>query len=82
MNVSQWSKQLLLGENLEDKLINPDKLNLDNYSLQTFIEPGRNSKLTFSSKKLKFPKVGTLHLDEKRPWPYTLLPIMNYLLLK
>jgi uncharacterized ferritin-like protein (DUF455 family) len=66
MNVSQWSKQLLLGENLEDKLINPDKLNLDNYSLRTFIEPGRNSKLTFSSKKLKFPKVGILHLDEKK----------------
>lgn len=71
MNIHDYAKIILEGENLSDKLI-PIKEISDfkfknsyrNYQLKK--QPSRSKKLRISEERLKFPKVGALHLPEKR----------------
>ena len=68
MNVEDFAKQILFGENLEDKLSHPDKIVFTN---KPFIldslppKPGRNKKIKMSNQNIRFPK-GHFHLKEKK----------------
>ena len=64
--MSQWARQLLLGESLKDKLISTSNLEIDNNLIQLPESPGRNQQLQFSSKKMKFPKAVNLDQNEKK----------------
>ena len=68
MKINDFARSILLGENLEDKLIemDPGKINWD--TPDEFVlpkTPGRSLKISLSDKNIKFPK-GHLHEIEKK----------------
>lgn len=70
MNVSEFSKHILFGPKLENKLL-PITL-IDNYKNNERSEydpidsPCREKRISMSSEQVKFPKKSSFHLDEKR----------------
>lgn len=71
MNIHDYAKNIVEGENLADKLIPINEVNDYKYKssfckYQLKNQPSRSSKIKISEKRLKFPKVGALHLPEKR----------------
>jgi len=69
MKIEDFAINLLFGEKITDKLFYPDQDILINESKKTFLipeTPGRSQKFKFSNKQLKFPKQGTLSIDENR----------------
>lgn len=65
MKLSEFAHTILLGESLENKLID-EKITFDDFELFTTPkEPARIDKLKFSNKNVKFPK-GHFHLDDKK----------------
>ena len=67
MNLSEWSKEILFGENLDSKTLDCDEILFDDewqaVSLPNL--PGRNKKIAMSGKQLKFPR-GHFHENEKK----------------
>lgn len=67
MNLSEWSKEILFGENLDSKTLDCDEILFDDewqaVSLPSL--PGRNKKIAMSGKQLKFPR-GHFHENEKK----------------
>lgn len=70
MSLEDAVRQVLFGSHLEDKLLNLDGVeipaNLDWNPLTNIESPGRSTALGFSAKQIKFPRVSSFHLDEKR----------------
>lgn len=66
MDIIDFASQILLGENLEDKLVQVDEITYKKHlgaDIPKF--PSRNKKLQFSDKQLRFPR-GHFHLDDKK----------------
>ncbi len=71
MKLQDYCLQLLKGPTLEDKLISSDSLDWTKKSrILDYLDmpklPARENKIAFTSQQLKFPKAGSLHLQEKR----------------
>lgn len=68
MKVSEYAKHLLLAPNLEDKLLPPSRHWEEETDLKPLrIEiPGRSTKLQFSDKKVKIPRLEHLNLESNR----------------
>jgi uncharacterized ferritin-like protein (DUF455 family) len=70
MHYKEWAQRLLMGSELEDKLIQEKNLEIsfsDNYSdLIIPVNPGRSQRLQFDNKQIKFPKRGSFHQDDRR----------------
>lgn len=68
MHYSEYAKQILEGTNLEDKLLAPTELEIiETTSAYKLPEnPGRNLKLEFDNKQIKFPSRSSFHLEERR----------------
>lgn len=59
-------KQILLGENLEDKFIN-ESIDFDSWKEFELPKlPGRNGKINFSETQLKFPKKNRLNENDQK----------------
>ncbi len=68
MHYREYARILLLGPNIEDKLI-PLKNVEFTESLEVFElpeMPGRSERLTFNNEQIKFPRNTSFHLEEKR----------------
>ena len=66
MKISNITQEILSGENLENKLVNIDKIEFDNVNIwDTCNRPKRSQKYKFSTKNAKFPK-GHLFESEKK----------------
>jgi uncharacterized ferritin-like protein (DUF455 family) len=62
-----FAQQILFGEKLDDKIINPLIGDFDFYPGGSLPDsPFREKKITFSEKRAKFPKAHLFHLPEKR----------------
>ena len=68
MNIDEYAKRLLLSKKLEDKLLSPNVVSSFNKfdAVERPIVPAREDNLTFRKEQTKFPKVGTLHIPERR----------------
>ena len=70
MHYKEWAQKLLLGNDLEDKLQQVKNLEINfDYPKQEFLipkNPGRNHRLQFDNKQIKFPKRGSFHQDDRR----------------
>ncbi|MEE2744812.1 MAG: DUF455 family protein [Bdellovibrionota bacterium] len=69
MNLKEYARQILEGGSLEDKLldINPlieEKSSPINFKIPS--SPSREGVIAFSNKQIRFPKVSSFHLREKR----------------
>jgi uncharacterized ferritin-like protein (DUF455 family) len=67
MKMTEFAKSILLGQNIEDKLLDIDKIEFDDIPTSFEIPklPGRSDKISFSPKQTRFPK-GHFHHDEKK----------------
>lgn len=74
-----FARQILLGESLEDKLIDApfEWSSWSEFDLPSM--PGRIGKISFSQNRIKFPRKENLNLDDKKAMPYIVLLIMSYL---
>lgn len=66
MKLSEYAKTIIFGEKLEDKLIDPDCIDFDDW--REFIVPSKPSRgvgIELSEKNMRFPR-GHFHLDEKK----------------
>jgi uncharacterized ferritin-like protein (DUF455 family) len=67
MDLTEYSRQLLEGKSLEEKLLSPKSIldfsACDPIQIKT---PARDVRLKFSDKQIKFPKKSQFHLDEKK----------------
>ncbi len=67
MNWFESAKNILYGENLEDKLCSIKDFEPIEFELHQYPSlPGRNKRIAFSHKKSKFPRRGALAIDEKK----------------
>ncbi len=70
MNLTDWANELVKGECLKSKLLCVSECSESRFSKkQTRLQidlPGRERRLKFSEKKLKFPKKNSFHLNEKK----------------
>lgn len=68
MKLQKSLEQVLFGTSLEDKLIDLESLDAsEEIKLSREItHPGRSKEISFSEKQIKFPKVSSFHLDEKK----------------
>lgn len=67
MTPEEFSFQILFGPKLEDKLISRPSEDFANYNGNIIPNiPGRENKIAFSQKRIKFPKHHLFHLEEKR----------------
>jgi uncharacterized ferritin-like protein (DUF455 family) len=67
MNISDFSKEILLGSSLDSKLFNCDDLIFDEYvGREIPLTPSRSEKIKFSPDQLKFPKKNTLKNDSSK----------------
>jgi uncharacterized ferritin-like protein (DUF455 family) len=70
MHYKEWAQKLLLGSELEDKLLLEKNLEVsfsDDYNSFSLPQnPGRVPKLQFDNKQIKFPKRGSFHQDDRR----------------
>lgn len=68
MHYRDYAKQILLGETLEDKLLESNdvefSIKLEDFELPN--NPGRSKKLQFDNEQTKFPRSASFHLEEKR----------------
>lgn len=68
MHYREYARQILEGENLDDKLLSSKDLEftelIQHYSLPD--NPGRTSRLEFNNEQVKFPRNTSFHLEEKR----------------
>lgn len=67
MKLSTYAKNILLGQSIEDKLLNVEDIEFD--EIQDFNipkTPGRSKKIQLSSKQEKFPKGQALSLDNNK----------------
>jgi uncharacterized ferritin-like protein (DUF455 family) len=66
MNITDFATQILCGESLADKLIQPADITFSKTEYKDIpAAPARNKKISFNSKQLRFPR-GHFHLDEKK----------------
>jgi len=65
MKLSEFAKNILLGDKIEDKLLAVEITEFDSVDFSVPNEPSRSGKLEFSEKQMRFPK-GHFHLKEKR----------------
>ncbi len=65
MKLSEFARNILEGNTLDNKLIDPDTIEFDSINFEVPKLPSRSNKISFSSKQAKFPK-GDFHLVEKR----------------
>ncbi len=66
MEITDFARQILFGESIEDKLIQPAEITFGNFEATDIPSaPSRNSKIKFNEKQLRFPR-GHFHLDEKK----------------
>lgn len=71
MLLSEFANKILFGSTLEDKLIQPEKIEFDDdqkFCAEVFnlpLKPARSEKIGFSHENIKFPK-GHFHLREKQ----------------
>ena len=67
MNLTEWARNILEGESLEDKLMAPPKeIKGELYYPDLPLVPARSSKIKFSDQNMKFPKKENLHLLDKK----------------
>jgi len=68
MNIADWAYNILSSGALDNKLFVPDSINIEKpqYLKNCPTIPVRDKSFAFSDKKLKFPKVGTLHNIDRR----------------
>lgn len=68
MHYLDYAKQLLLSENLEDKLVplRDVEYDLTNIDFKIPNYPSRSKKIEIKKEQAKFPKKTSFHLDEKR----------------
>ncbi|MCW7469717.1 DUF455 family protein [Leptospira kanakyensis] len=68
MKISEYAKHLLLAPNLEDKLMPPSRRwdEETDFTPIRIESPGRSSKLLFSDKKVKIPRLEHLNLISNR----------------
>lgn len=67
LNYQEYAKILLCGTNIEDKLIPAENIIFNEFKLTEIPEmPGRNSRINFSEKRIKFPKAEAFVSDEKK----------------
>lgn len=68
MHYRKYARQILEGENLDDKLLSSKDLEissiLEHYDLPN--NPGRSKRLVFDNEQVKFPRSASFHLEEKR----------------
>lgn len=63
---SDFAKQILLGEKLEDKLLDTP-IQWDKWkTFELPVLPGRSGRISFSDQQLKFPKVSRLNENERK----------------
>lgn len=66
MKLSEYCNTILLGENIEDKLLDVEKIEFDEFDLfDVPTLPARSNKIKISEKNLKFPR-GHFHEIEKK----------------
>lgn len=67
MKMTEFAKSILLGQELEDKLIDVNKIEFDDNEPAFVIPklPARSNKISFSAEQTRFPK-GHFHLAEKK----------------
>jgi len=68
VNAYHWAEQILFGKNIEDKLFIPDRISFDktDHNLKVPSLPARSKNIEISAKSIKFPKVSSFHLKDKR----------------
>jgi uncharacterized ferritin-like protein (DUF455 family) len=70
MHYKDWAQKLLMGGELEDKLTLEKNLVINSSDIFSNFEmpnnPGRNGRLQFDNKQIKFPKRGSFHQDDRR----------------
>ncbi len=68
MHYREYARQILEGENLDDKLLSAKDVELteqlEHYTLPN--NPGRTKRLEFDNEQVKFPRSASFHLEEKR----------------
>lgn len=66
MEITDFARQILFGEKLDDKLVQPSEITFDKFEATDIPSvPSRHSKIQFNEKQLRFPR-GHFHLDEKK----------------
>lgn len=68
MNIYEYANILLNGSSLEDKLLPAHDISFEGSSTSFKVKsvPGRSDKLALSTKQIKFPKISTFHLEDRR----------------
>lgn len=67
VSYKEYAKILLCGTTLEDKLLTPENIIFDEFTpFEIPSVPGRTERLSFSDKKIKFPKAEAFVNDEKK----------------
>ena len=79
MNVVDYCGDIIFGKTLEQKLLSPSIVS--NFGQKVGVEipsrPARESEFDFSSKRLKFPKPGSFHIDKNKAIALHFLQIMS-----
>lgn len=67
LSYKDYAKTLLFGSTLEDKLLPPENIVFEEFTeIEIPSVPGRIPRLSFSEKKIKFPKAEAFVNDEKK----------------
>lgn len=71
MNIQDYARQILDGSEIQDKLLNSTLIDWKNNQFDSSVTykrsvPARDGKISFVEDKKKFPKIGNLHIPEKR----------------
>jgi uncharacterized ferritin-like protein (DUF455 family) len=66
MSYFEYARDILLGENLEDKMLSPQLDWVDWKPFELPDSPGRSGRIAFSTQQFKFPKATRLNETEKK----------------
>lgn len=68
MNIYEYANTLLNSPSLEDKLLSGANVTLNGSANKYKVKniPGRSDKIELSAKQIKFPKISTFHIDERK----------------